>query len=631
MSSTPIADHAFLSDRHSCALVDRAGSVEWLCFPRFDGPSVFARLLDDDAGHWQVSPDGTWESSRRYAGRSLALETTFTTADGELVLTDALGLGPDNGGHRLGTDVPHVLVRRLACTAGSVDVLVDYRPRPEYGLVTPLLGAVDGGVTARGGADWLVLTLPADAELAGGRATARLHLEAGDVVHLALQRSTLGDAVPAHVWAQDELADLLDGTVAAWESWCDLHQSYAGPWQDLVHLSGRVLFGLSYQPSGAVVAAGTTSLPEGVGGERNWDYRFSWVRDASFTMEALWVAACPDEADDFFAFMTTAAAGGIGPEDSLQIMFGVAGEHDLTERTLGHLRGWRDSRPVRVGNGAWDQRQVDVYGELLGAAARLADQLDAADEETRRFLAACADTAAVRWRDRDQGIWEVRGEPQHFLYSKVMCWVALDRAITLADRLHATDRVADWRRGRDEIAEAVLTQGWNEEVGAFTQYFGSTALDASNLMLPIVGFLPADDPRVLATVDAIADRLTDERGLVYRYRTEEGVDGLAGEEGTFLLCTFWLAQALALSGQVERARAVFERAAAAVTDLGLLAEEVDPATGELLGNYPQAFSHIGLVNAAWAIDQAERSRALTVPGPRAEESAPARVVGTSAS
>ena len=360
-----------------------------------------------------------------------------------------------------------------------------------------------------------------------------------------------------------------------------------------------------------VVAAATTSLPEGVGGERNWDYRYSWVRDASFTMEALWVAACPDEASDFFAFMTTAAAGGIGPEDSLQIMFGIAGEHDLTERTLGHLRGWRDSRPVRVGNGAWDQRQVDVYGELLGAAARLADQLDGVDEETRQFLAACADTAAVRWRDRDQGIWEVRGDPQHFLYSKVMCWVALDRAIALTDRLHAADRVEDWKRARDEIADAVLEQGWNDEAGAFTQYFGSSALDASNLMLPIVGFLPADDPRMLATIDAIAERLTDERGLVYRYRTEEGVDGLAGEEGTFLLCTFWLAQALALSGQVDRARAVFDRAAFYVTDLGLLAEEVDSGTGELLGNFPQAFSHIGLVNAAWAIDQAGRGRELS--------------------
>jgi alpha,alpha-trehalase len=608
MSSTPIADHAFLSDRHSCALVDRAGSVEWLCFPRFDGPSVFARLLDDDAGHWQVQPDGNWTASRRYAGRTLALETTFRTADGELVLTDALGLGPDNDGHRIGVDVPHVLVRRLACTSGEIDVLVDYRPRPEYGLIVPLLSHPDGGVAARGGADWLVLTLPGEVALHDGRATARLRLRAGDVVHLALQRSTLGDAVPAHVWGQDELAELLDRTLRSWESWCDLHQAYEGPWQDLVHLSGRVLQGLSYQPSGAIVAAGTTSLPEGVGGERNWDYRYAWVRDASFTMEALWVAACPDEAEDFFAFMTTAGAGGIGPEDSLQIMFGVGGEHDLSERSLEHLRGWRDSRPVRVGNGAWNQRQVDVYGELLGAAARLADQMRMPDDETRWFLRACADTAAVRWRDRDQGIWEVRGEPQHFLYSKVMCWVALDRAIALAPQLGSEDRIQDWEKAREEIADTVLQQGWNEEAGAFTQSFGSTALDASNLMLPIVGFLPADDPRMLATIDAIAERLTDERGLVYRYRTEEGVDGLAGEEGTFLLCTFWLAQALALAGQVERAREVFERAAAFVTDLGLLAEEIDPATGELLGNYPQAFSHIGLVNAAWAIDQAERAR-----------------------
>jgi GH15 family glucan-1,4-alpha-glucosidase len=615
MSSTPIADHAFLSDRHSCALVDRAGSVEWLCFPRFDGPSVFARLLDDGAGHWQVQPEAEWTANRRYAGR--ALETTFRTADGELVLTDALGLGPDNHGHALGTNVPHVLVRRLACTSGAVDVLVDYRPRPEYGLIVPLLGHVDGGVTARGGADWLVLTLPGDVHLADGRAQARLHLEAGDVVHLALHRSTLGDAVSAHVWTQPDLAELVDRTLSSWESWCDLHQSYGGPWADLVHTSGRVLQGLSYQPSGAIVAAATTSLPEGVGGERNWDYRYAWVRDASFTMEALWVAACPDEAADFFSFMTTAGAGGIGPEESLQIMFGVGGEHDLSERTLGHLRGWRDSRPVRVGNGAWDQQQVDVYGELLGAVARLADQLPTLDEETRWFLRACADTAAVRWRDRDQGIWEVRGEPQHFLYSKVMCWVALDRAIALAPLLDAEDRVQAWEQARAEIADTVLAQGWNAEAGAFTQYFGSTALDASNLMLPIVGFLPADDPRMLATIDAIAERLTDERGLVYRYRTEEGVDGLAGEEGTFLLCTFWLAQALALAGQVERAREVFERAASFVTDLGLLAEEVDPGTGELLGNYPQAFSHIGLVNAAWAIDQAERARSVDVPTPRA--------------
>jgi len=450
-----------------------------------------------------------------------------------------------------------------------------------------------------------VLSAPFEVSLAGGEARASVSLAAGETVYLALHRTTLEQS-PAHVWSQQELADVLEGTVAAWESWSELHQSYDGPWQDLVHQSGRVLQGLSYQPSGAIVAAGTTSLPEGVGGERNWDYRYSWVRDASFTMEALWVAACPDEASDFFAFMTTAAAGGVGPDKSLQIMFGIGGEHDLSERELPHLRGWRDSRPVRVGNGAWNQQQIDVYGEVLGAAHRLADQLADADDDTRSFLIACADTAAVRWREKDQGIWEVRGEPQHFLYSKVMCWVALDRAIELAPLLHAEDRVDEWKWIRDEIWHEVVDRGWDERAGAFTQYFGSADLDASNLMLPIVGFLPADDPRMLSTINAIADRLTDERGLVYRYRTEGGVDGLAGEEGTFLLCTFWLAQALALSGQVERATAVFELAAGFANDVGLLAEEIDAGSGEMLGNFPQAFSHIGLVNAAWAIDQARR-------------------------
>jgi len=286
----------------------------------------------------------------------------------------------------------------------------------------------------------------------------------------------------------------------------------------------------------------------------------------------------------------------------------VGGEHDLSEHELPHLEGWRDSRPVRVGNGAWSQSQVDGYGELLVAAHRLSDQLGDIDEDTQRFLVACADAAANAWKQPDQGIWEVRGEPRDFLYSKVMCWVALDRAIALADRIGGNHRVDSWKHTREQIYDKVISHGWNEEVGAFTQHFGSTTLDASNLMMPIVGFLPADDPRMLSTIDAIEKGLTDERGMVYRYRTTEGVDGIAGEEGTFLLCTFWLAQALALSGQVERATAVFNRAATFVNDVGLLAEEVDETTGDLLGNFPQACSHIALVNAAWAISQAALTR-----------------------
>src|SRR6266545_4997558 len=593
VSSTAIAAHALLSDCHSAALTTADGSVDWLCFPRFDSPSVFGRLLDDAAGHWSIRPAGEYTTSRRYLDRTLVLETTFHTPTGTVVLTDALATGTDNHGHALGMGAPHLLIRSLAGTGGTADVEVCYAPRPEYGLLRPLLSNVDGGVTARGGAEWLVLSSPVPMRLRESTATARVTLREGETLRFALHRSTLEER-PARIWAQAEIAERLDATVAAWRSWSRLHQNYEGPWRDLVHHSGRVLQGLTFQPSGAIVAAATTSLPERVGGERNWDYRYSWVRDASFTMEALWVAACPDEASDFFAFMTTAAAAAVGPGTPLQIMFGVGGEHDLTERTLPHLRGWRDSRPVRVGNGAWSQQQIDVYGELLGAAHRLTDQVTSMDGDMRAFLVALADTAAERWRETDQGIWEVRGEPRHFLYSKVMCWVALDRAVRLAGRLHAGDRV----------------EGWNPAVGAFTQYFGSAELDASNLMMPIVGFLPADDPRMLATIEAIAERLSDSRGLVYRYRTEAGVDGLAGAEGTFLLCTFWLAQALALAGQIHRARQVFEGVVGYINDVGLLAEEVDPATGELLGNFPQAFSHIGLINAAWAISEAEqRARA----------------------
>jgi len=605
MSHIAIADHALLSDRHSTALVDRSGSVEWLSFPRFDSPSVFGRLLGADAGHWSIRPSGDWTSTRRYVDRTLVLETTFATEMGVLVLTDLLALGPNNGGHRLGTNVPHLLVRRVACSSGSVEVNIAYAPRPEYGLVVPLLAHVDGGVTARGGAEWLVLTAPLGLQLERGTAYGQLTLNAGQTIHLALHRSTL-EQTPAHIWSETELAATVNASVADWQSWSDIHQTYDGPWRGLVWTSGRVLQGLSFQPSGAIVAAATTSLPEDVGGERNWDYRYSWVRDASFTMQALWVAACPDEASNFFEFMTTAAASSIGPHIGLQIMFGVGGEHDLTERELHHLTGWKDSRPVRVGNGAWNQRQIDVYGELLGAAAQLSEHIDTIDSDTRRFLIACAETAASSWTEKDRGIWEVRGGPQHFVYSKVMCWVALDRAIALADLLQASDRVDSWKQERDQIWETVMREAWSTEAGAFTQYVGSTALDAANLMMAIVGFLPATDPRMLATIDATEERLTDDRGLVYRYRTEDGVDGLAGEEGTFLLCTFWLAQALALADQVDRARIVFERAASFANDLGLLAEEVDLDTGELLGNFPQAFSHIGLVNAAWAISEAER-------------------------
>jgi GH15 family glucan-1,4-alpha-glucosidase len=602
MTSVPIADHALISDCHSAALVTRDGSIDWLCFPRFDRPSIFARLLDDKAGHFSIKALSARGISRGYVDRTMVVDTRFETESGAASLVDGLAVGRNERGHELGSESPHALLRTVSCLEGEVEVEVEYAPRPEYGLIYPLLHPIEGGISARGGADVLVLSTPVEMEVEDSLARARFSLRSGESMAFALHHRQSWEEPPS-VWSEEQIAERLDDTIEAWRTWSDLHQGYEGPWEGLVHTSGRVLQALTFQPTGAICAAATTSLPEEAGGERNWDYRYAWVRDTSLTLEALWVAACPDEAADFFSYMAGASASQIRRGSDLQIMFGIGGERDLSERELQHLSGWRDSRPVRVGNGAWNQRQIDVYGELLNAAYRLSEQWTELEPATRSFLVDVADAAARRWEDADQGLWEQRGEPRHFLYSKLMCWVALDRAVYLADRLGATDRVDGWSKTRDEIRDAILQRGWSESARAFTQSFGSDELDAANLMMPIMGFIAADDPRVLATIKATEERLTDDHGLVFRYKSH---DGLEGEEGTFLLCTFWLAQALALAGQVDRAKAVFEKAIAYANDVGLLAEEVDPNTKELLGNFPQAFSHIGLVNAAWAISQAEK-------------------------
>jgi GH15 family glucan-1,4-alpha-glucosidase len=440
VSTTPIADYALLSDRHSAALVSRDGSVDWLCFPRFDSPSIFARLLGDGAGHWSIRATGTQQVNRRYLDRTMVLETTCRTPTGTVVLVDALAMGEGNKGHELGRDAPHLLLRQATCTEGEVEMKLEYAPRPEYGLIYPLLEVVDGGLSAIGGADELVVSSPVTLTIDRSSASGLIRLRRGEDAGFALHHSKQGEGERARVWPQSEIAERLTGTVSAWESWSDLHQAYAGPWHDLVHHSGRVLQALSFQPTGAICAAATTSLPETVGGSRNWDYRYTWARDASFTIEALWVAACPDEANQFFEYVTNSAAGSLERGADLQIMFGVGGERDLTERELTRLNGWRGSVPVRVGNGAWSQRQLDVYGELLNAVFRLSDHLfdqvsrrvgplagpdkwgapPGLTPATKRFLVELADAAASRWQEKDQGIWEIRSEPRDFLYSKVM-------------------------------------------------------------------------------------------------------------------------------------------------------------------------------------------------------------------
>jgi alpha,alpha-trehalase len=602
MHTPSIDDYGLLSDSHGSALVSTGGSIDWLCFDRFDASPVFSGILDDDAGRFSIAPaDGTPTVQRGYAGNSLVLETIFTTPTGELVLEDALAIVPGSG-HDLGKEIPRALVRRATCRRGSVEVEVDHAPRPEFGLVRPAVWGDPGVVRARGGATRLVLSSPVSFSISSDRARASFRLAAGDhATFVLMHRWSWED--PASPVPPGEADAMLDGTIEAWRSWSDAHELYQGPYQDMIRESGRVLQGLTFQPTGAIVAAPTTSLPEAIGAGRNWDYRYAWIRDASFTLQALYRSTCPDEAHRFFSWIAGATAASLHGGDELQIMFGVGGEHDLSERTLPHLAGYRGSRPVRVGNAAWQQRQLDVYGELLDAAATYLDQFSHLDERTTHFLADVADVAAIRWTEPDEGIWEIRGEPRHFVYSKLMCWVALDRAIALADRLGATDRVADWTRTRSQVRHAIEQEGWSDAAGSFSQAFGSDDLDASALMIPLVGFLPPDEPRVLATIEAIAEHLTDERGLVYRYRTP---DGLEGTEGTFLLCTFWLAQARAMADQVQEAKTIFDLATSYRNDLGLLSEEVDARTGEALGNFPQAFSHVGLINAAWAIVEAER-------------------------
>ncbi|HLF68662.1 MAG TPA: glycoside hydrolase family 15 protein [Gaiellaceae bacterium] len=608
--SKPIADYGLLSDSNSAALVARDGSVDWLCLPRFDSPAVFASILDPDAGHWSIRPAGEFTSERRYLDGSLVLETTFTTESGVVRLRDALAFAEGQRGHDLGHDSPHELDRSLEGVSGTVELVMELAPRPEYGLVRPLFRRTEDGGRTFGGPNQVTVRAGVPVSVEGSTMTASFTVSEGETVGFSLRWIPAETRTAPEATAPAAVAARIDDTVEAWRSWEAEHSIYEGPHRDLVRLGSRVLQGLTYRPTGAIVAAPTTSLPETVGGERNWDYRYAWIRDASLTLQALYIGSCPDEAGEFVSFMTSSAGGGASDMHSLQIMYGISGEHDLTERELPHLRGWRDSGPVRVGNGAWGQRQLDVYGELLDALHLYHDRLGELHPEIQRFVAELADAAARGWHEKDAGMWEMRGEPRHHLSSKVLCWTALDRAVKLAPRLGEYAKADEWAVERDRIREAVLGRGWSEAKQAYAQSFDSDELDAAALLMPLVGFLPATDPRMRSTIEAIASELTQD-GLVLRYLNDEGLnaDGLTGEEGTFVICSFWLVSCLAQAGEVERAEQLFAQLAGYANDLGLLAEEIDTEHGELLGNFPQAFSHIGLITAAWEIDQARAAHA----------------------
>ncbi len=582
-----IGDYSFLSDCHSAALIDRSGSVDWWCVPRFDSPSVFGRLLDPAAGHWILRPIEGFTCGRNYVEDTLVLQTVFRTATGSVTVTDALLLEAGASGHEIGLNSPHVLMRRIDGQQGTVRMRTELSPRMEYGRTEPHLREIPGGVEAIGGPTTLTLSTDLLMEVHDGAIRGEFEVVKGQRVDLRLSyAATFGSKVaPGETPSLEETTD-------GWTSWAAQHTAYDGDYPELVRRSSLVLQGLTYGPSGAVVAAATTSLPETMGGELNFDYRYAWLRDLSLTIRSLWLAACPDEPARLFGWL--AGSAGHVRDELVQIMYGVEGERDLSEHVLEHLRGYRDSAPVRIGNAAWEQDQLDVFGEVLDAAHLLQDQLGEFTVSTQQLLVALANRAARTWEEPDAGMWEARDERRHYTSSKVMCWVALDRAIDLAPRLGTGADRDSWVRARDAVREAVLEQAWSEKAGAYTGAFGSDDLDASVLVLPLVGFLPASDHRMRATVEAIEAELGQD-GLVRRWPSDRS---------GFLICTYWLVECLVLGGDMDRARARFLSATDHANDLGLLAEEADVETGEMLGNYPQAFSHVGLINAAWRLGQA---------------------------
>ncbi len=606
MSGPGIGDYGFLSDCSTAALVSRDGSVDWWCVPRFDEPSVFGRLLGPEAGAWTLGPlDKTTTTTRGYVDDTLVLRTVHETPTGTVAVTDALALERGARGHQVGVDSPHALVRVVEGLDGTVTMTTEIALRPEYGLIRPHLRRLDDHTfEAFGGPVRLLVTGPLPWQLAGDVARATFEVHQGERVELrvgvvpAFPPAPLdGPDVAREAAALRDRADL-DDTVEAWRSWVAGHTTYDGEHPDLVRRSSLVLRGLTYARSGAVIAAATTSVAETAGGTDTWDYRYAWIRDLSLTARALAFATCPEEPLALLRWLPTAVGhlDGLPHEAGVQIVYGVGGERDLTERTLDHLPGFAGSGPVRIGNDAYRQSQLDVLGEVLDAAhLLLADPADASDGELEPamvdLLTGLADRAADSWERPDAGMWEARDAARHYTSSKVMCWVALDRAVALAPRLGPRARVEEWTTARDAVRASVLERAWSERIGAYAGAFDSDELDASVLLLPLVGFLPVDEPRMAATVELVAAKLGDS-GLVRRW---------ASDPGGFIICTYWLVECLAMAGHDERARALFDLATSQANDLGLLAEEADPRTGAPLGNVPQAFSHVGLINAAWRL------------------------------
>jgi alpha,alpha-trehalase len=612
---TPIADYAFLSDCHTGALVAPDGGIDWLCVPRFDAPSVFGMLLDREGGSFRLGPFGiNVPVARAYDPGTNVLVTTWRTPNGWLVVRDALTMGRRRTEDTItphtrppaDDDAEHLLVRTVECLGGKVEVDLVCEPVFDYGREPAgwqLVG--DDRHTADATGAGLTLRLRSDMALGleGGRARGRHVLAEGQRLFCSLSWAE-ELASPADL---DDATARIGATTRFWRDWVDRSRVPDHRFRDALQRSALTMKGLTFMPTGATVAALTTSLPETPGGERNWDYRFTWLRDSTFTLQALHWLNLDWEADEFMQFIADLEPNGDG---SLQIMYAIDGRRDLTETTRDDLFGYGGARPVRVGNGAFDQRQNDVFGAALASIHLHTERSQRLPRRLWPIVESQAEGAMRVWREADQGIWEARGEPQHYVSSKLMCWVALDRAAKLGALRGNEELAGRWAAEAEEVRADILQHGVDAR-GALRQHYATDSLDASTLLAAIFGFLPSHDERLRASVLAIADELT-ENGFVLRYRTDETDDGLSGKEGTFLICSFWLVSALATIGELQRARDLMERLLRIASPLGLYAEEFDVETGRHLGNFPQAFSHLALIEAAARIILAERLEEITV-------------------
>jgi GH15 family glucan-1,4-alpha-glucosidase len=580
----PIEDYALLGDRHTAALVGLNGSVDWMCLPRFDSPACFAALLGtEEHGHWQICPTGDYEVTRRYVGTSAVVETTFTTDTGVIQLLDVMPV----------QDGRADLLRRVTGIEGSVEVAHTWVVRADYGEIRPWVRrqqvAGHEVIVATAGPDRLVLRGPRLPKAIDHRHADEFTVEAGDVLSFSTTWFPSHVDVPAGLVHDDRIAHTIELS-EAWAAQCRVDV----PHSDLVIRSLVTLRLLTHEQTGGIVAAPTTSLPEDFGGERNWDYRYCWLRDAALTLESLLAAGRSDNAHHWRDWLLRAIAG--DPTD-MQVMYTVEGRRYLPEHELDHLAGYAGSRPVRIGNGAVDQRQTDVLGEVLCALSMARNHGVTETRDSWSLQRTLVNQLATTWQEPDNGLWEVRGERRQFTHSRVMVWAAFDRVIEGVERHGLDGPVEDWRRVRDEVRDEIMARGYDAARNTFTQHYDTDEVDASLLVLPMVRFIDGDDPKMLGTIEAVEKDLMHD-GLLRRYRTQSGVDGLGGEEYPFLACSFWLVSAYALAGRRDDAHALMDRLVGLTNDVGLLSEEYDVAGDRMVGNFPQAFSHLALVTAA---------------------------------